>query len=380
MVKSVKNLPFSIAQKISEEDSIVWLKKSNKYLVLNTNTLELIKKKSSLSSKDFLTLITESLHVDVSIANKINKDISELLLEAKEFELKQNIKYPNPIKPCQLINYYSFNNTIIKVGFDSEKTKSLIHQKYRHLAINHVNSYDVEYAIFNSGDTLFIYKNNQIVGSWDSTQLHEFQGKFSMELICSFYNKTEHDWMGVFHASTISKNNRSIMFTGDSGNGKSTLVSILMANGYNVIADDFTPVLRTDFKTYCFPSAISIKEKSYNLIEQLYPELKSFNEYYINELKGNVKYLPPISKETSANCSSVIWVKYTEGKESSMKKVSIQDALKKILPDAWISNKEVNANAFLKWIEKTTFYELNYSDNNKLIDIINSCFLDLKKE
>ena len=380
MVKSVKDLPFSMAQKISEEDSIVWLKKSNKYLVLNTNTLELIKKKSSLSSKDFLTLITESLNVDVSIAKKINKDISELLLESEELELKQNIKLSDPIKPCQLINYYSFNNTIIKVGFDSEETKSLIHQKYRHLAINHVNSYDVEYAIFNSGDTLFIYKNNQIVGSWDSTQLHEFQGKFSMELICSFYNKTEHDWMGVFHASTISKNNRSIMFTGDSGNGKSTLVSILMANGYNVIADDFSPVLRTDFKTYCFPSAISIKEKSYNLIEQLYPELKSFNEYYINELKGNVKYLPPISKETSANCSSVIWVKYAEGIESSMKKVSIQDALKKILPDAWISNKEVNAKAFLKWIEKTAFYELNYSDNNKLIDIINSCFLDLKKD
>ena len=380
MVKSVKDLPFSMAQKISEEDSIVWLKKSNKYLVLNTNTLELIKKKSSLSSKDFLTLITESLHVDVSIAKKINKDISELLLESKELELKQNIKLSDPIKPCQLINYYSFNNTIIKVGFDSEETKSLIHQKYRHLAINHVNSYDVEYAIFNSGDTLFIYKNNQIVGSWDSTQLHEFQGKFSMELICSFYNKTEHDWMGVFHASTISKNNRSIMFTGDSGNGKSTLVSILMANGYNVIADDFSPVLRTDFKTYCFPSAISIKEKSFNLIEQLYPNFINYNEYYINELKGNVKYLPPISKETSANCSSVIWVKYAEGTESSMKKVSIQDALKKILPDAWISNKEVNAKAFLKWIEKTAFYELNYSDNNKLIDIINSCFLDLKKE
>ena len=369
-----------MAQKISEEDSIVWLKKSNKYLVLNTNTLELIKKKSSLSSKDFLTLITESLHVDVSIAKKINKDISELLLETKKVEIKTSIKHPDPIKPCQLINYYSFNNTIIKVGFDSEETKSLIHQKYRHLVVDHVNSYDVEFSIFNSDHSLFIYKNNQIVGSWDSTQMHEFQGKFSMELMCSFYNKTEHDWMGVFHASTISKNNRSIMFTGDSGNGKSTLVSILMANGYNVIADDFSPVLRTDFKTYCFPSAISIKEKSYNLIEQLYPELKSFNEYYINELKGNVKYLPPISKETSANCSSVIWVKYTEGTESSMKKVSIQDALKKILPDAWISNKEVNANAFLKWIEKTTFYELNYSDNNQLIDIINSCFLDLKKE
>ena len=101
---------------------------------------------------------------------------------------------------------------------------------------------------FYSDHKLFILKNNQVIGAWESSRLHEFQGKFSMELMCSFYNKTEHDWMGVFHASTISKNNRSIMFTGNSGNGKSTLVSILMANGFNVIADDFSPILRKDFK------------------------------------------------------------------------------------------------------------------------------------
>jgi len=46
MVKSLKNLPFSIAQKISEEDSIVWLKESNKYIVLDSTILELIKKRS----------------------------------------------------------------------------------------------------------------------------------------------------------------------------------------------------------------------------------------------------------------------------------------------------------------------------------------------
>jgi len=180
--------------------------------------------------------------------------------------------------------------------------------------------------------------------------------------------------MGVFHASTISKNDHSIMFTGDSGNGKSTLVSILMANGFNVITDDFSTTLRSDLKTYCFPAAISIKEKSFNFIEQLYPDIINSKEYYISELKGNVKYLPPISEETSANCSSVVWVKYSEGSENSMKKVSIRDALQKFLPDTWISNKEVNAKAFLKWIKKTTFYELNYSDNNKLIAIINSYF------
>ena len=374
MVKSVKDLPFSITQKISKEDSIVWLKASNRYLVLNSNILELIKNKSSLSSKDFLGHITKSLNVDVRKAKKINQDISELLLEAKEEELKLDIKHPESIKSCKLTEYYLFNNIIIKVCFDSKETKSLIHPKYSHLVINNVKVYDFEYSIFNSNHKLFILKNNQVIGAWESSRLHEFQGKFSMELMCSFYNKTEHDWMGVFHASTISKNNRSIMFTGNSGNGKSTLVSILMANGFNVIADDFSPILREDFKTYCFPSAISIKEKSFDLIEQLYPELKNSNEYYINRIKGNIKYLPPISTETSSNCSIVVWVKYSEKAENSMKKISTQEALKKFLPDAWVSNKEVNAKAFLRWINKITFYDLNYSDNDKLISMINSCF------
>lgn len=379
MVKSVKDFPFSIAQKISEEDSIVWLKETNKYIILNSAILALIKKKSALSSKDFIALIIESFQVNSIEAIRINKNISELLLETKEVDLKKDTKHPDIVKSCELIQYYSFNDIIIKVCFDTEETKSLIHQKYSHLVVENKNICNVEFKIFNSNNTLFILKNNQVVGSWDRDQLHEFQGKFSMELICSFYNKTEHDWMGVFHASTISKNNHSVMFTGDSGNGKSTLVTLLMANGYNVIADDFSPVLRSDLKTYCFPSAISVKEKSFDLIEQLHPKLKSSNEYYINELKGHVKYLPPISKETSANCSGVVWVQYSEVAENSMKKISTQEALKKILPDAWVSKKEVNAKAFLKWIKKTAFYELNYSDNDKLISIINNYFSNLKK-
>ena len=373
MVKSVKDFPFSIAQKISEEDSIVWLKETNKYIILNSAILALIKKKSALSSKDFIALIIESFQVNSIEAIRINKNISELLLETKEVDLKKDTKHPDIVKSCELIQYYSFNDIIIKVCFDTEETKSLIHQKYSHLVVENKNICNVEFKIFNSNNTLFILKNNQVIGSWVSNQSHEFQGKFSMELICSFYNKTEHDWMGVFHASTISKNNRSIMFTGNSGNGKSTLVSILMANGFNVIADDFSPILREDFKTYCFPSAISIKEKSFDLIEQLYPELKNSNEYYIDRIKGNIKYLPPISTETSSNCSIVVWVKYSEKAENSMKKISTQEALKKFLPDAWVSNKEVNAKAFLRWINKITFYDLNYSDNDKLISMINSC-------
>ena len=92
MVKSVKDQPFSLIQKISQKDSIVWSKETNKYLVLNSKLLALIKKQSSLTFKEFLTLITESFNVSFNEAKEINEDISTLLQETREVELKKSIE------------------------------------------------------------------------------------------------------------------------------------------------------------------------------------------------------------------------------------------------------------------------------------------------
>ena len=119
MLKSIKDSPFSLAQKISNKECIVWLKRSNKYIVLDSKILELIKNKSSLSSKDFLVEITKSLNVSSGIAKKIDKDIVDLLIETKEIELKPFKKYTSKVKDCKLIQYYSFNDIILKICFDT---------------------------------------------------------------------------------------------------------------------------------------------------------------------------------------------------------------------------------------------------------------------
>ena len=49
-----------------------------------------------------------------------------------------------------------------------------------------------------------------------------------------------------------------------------------------LLAFDFSPILREDLKTYSFPTGISIKEKSYTIIEGLYPEFTKLKEYYID--------------------------------------------------------------------------------------------------
>ena len=377
MIKNIESLPSYLFVKISKANYLVWLKNSNRYLVLDSKIFKLLDLMPQLSQADFLAYISKYLKVNSIIAKKIYTDISELLLDSVVIPTKKQYIKSLKLNHFDIVNFYSFNNITIKVSYDSKDTKCLIHPKYNHLELlNNNDNFQVQYSIFQKENKIFIYKDDHLVGSWNEYEMHEFQGKFSMEFLCSSYNKTEHDWMGVFHASTISKDNQSIMFTGDSGNGKSTLVSILMANGYNIIADDFTPILRSDMKTYCFPTAISIKEKSFDMIESMYPEIAEFKEYYINELKGNVKYLPPITNKINATCNSVVWVKYGKEMDNKLEKISTENALQKFLPDAWISNNDINAKAFMKWVSNTNFYELKYSNNKKLISLVDSLFLD----
>jgi len=376
MLYNIKKLPFSLIEEVSNDTYLAWLRESNKYIVLDSNILNLIVKKKELSNSDFLYEIMNVLKVDSISAEKINNDISDLFIDFNSVESDIPSLPLYPLISCEIDHFYSFNNVIIKVSFGCLDSKFLIHQKYQHLEVFNDNKYNVHYNVFIKDKKAFIFNDKQLVGSWHENEMHEFQGKFSIEFLCSLYNRNEHDWMGVFHASTISKDNQSIMFTGDSGNGKSTLVSILMANGYNIIADDFTPILRSDMKTYCFPTAISIKEKSFDMIESMYPVIAEFKEYYINELKGNVKYLPPITNKMNATCNSVVWVKYGKELDNKLEKISTENALQKFLPDAWISKNDINAKAFMKWVSNTNFYELKYSNNKKLISLVDSLFLD----
>jgi serine kinase of HPr protein (carbohydrate metabolism regulator) len=48
--------------------------------------------------------------------------------------------------------------------------------------------------------------------------------------------------MGIFHASAVSNGEKSILLLDDSGNGKSTSLGLLQANGFTCLADDFIPI------------------------------------------------------------------------------------------------------------------------------------------
>ena len=108
------------------------------------------------------------------------------------------------------------------------------------------------------------------IGHWNKRDTHLFEGKLSMQLLIDIYKKPETDWMGVFHASAISNGKESILLLGDSGNGKSTSLALLIANGFNCLADDFVPIDKNK-NIYTYPAAISVKKNSVPTLIPFYP-------------------------------------------------------------------------------------------------------------
>ena len=357
-----------ISDQIDQDTNIIWFENSNNYIVVNDVINNLILNKLSPS---IYPLNTESINIlnDQSVKEEINTLISDCnktsdKKEIEEVDLK-NFNSEQYTKIC-------FNNKVVKIEYENKNLKELIDPKFSHLNSNEKE--EITYRVCKIDKKIVLFKEDKFIGSWNADEMHEFQGKVSMELTSIFHSKDESEWTCVFHGSTLSKKEKSIMLTGDSGSGKSSLSTILMDNNFSLVADDFSP-MSISGNHYNFPSAISIKEGFYKSETELYKiNFESLKEYFISEIKGNVKYLPPDDKNEmvlNTRCDKVFSVKFGKNLSNEIKEVNKGIALNKILPDAWISNNMEHAKNFINWVRETTFYDLTYNDNEEIVKMIN---------
>ena len=360
-----------ISETIDLNTHIMWFEKSNKYIVVNDLLNNLILNR--IDSDKF------PINASLLKQNKINseklKPISDNIKNLLE-ECNQDYDKINPKQSLSIADEYihqskfKFNKRVVKIEYSDERLKSLIERKFDHLKCNEKE--EITYKVVKKNKKINLFKNDKFLGSWGSEKMHEFQGKVSMELTSFFHGMSDSDWTAVFHGSTLFRLNNCLMLTGDSGSGKSSLSAILMANDFALIADDFSPMDDKGIH-YNFPSAISIKEGFYSVAKKLYKSFSELNEYYINDIKGNVKYLAdktdkPILK---SNCNTILNVKFGAGLKNEIKSINKGKALEKILPDAWISKDIKDALAFITWVKSSMFYDLTYNDNDEAIKMIN---------
>ena len=262
--------------KTIEDKRYLWLEGTNQYVVLEHEAYSVVEKLiNGELAKTIAIHLETTLSVPFEAALKFVKELEERVLNSsitvQEKSIIELSKVTIPDK-FKVITTYRVNNTLIKVSYKGDLEASYIHPKFAHLETETADK-EIDFKVFTANDKIYLAINNKVKYGWSKEEIHYFQGKFSMEFIQAMYHKEECEWMGVFHASAVSNQQKAVLFLGDSGNGKSTSLALLQKHGFQCLADDFVPVAATNKEVYHFPAAISVKNSSLQTLAPLYPLL-----------------------------------------------------------------------------------------------------------
>ncbi|MFV0249355.1 MAG: hypothetical protein ACK5H1_10425 [Tenacibaculum sp.] len=366
-----------ILTKQIERKTIVWLCKSNQYLLVENLLASILEQLAKgVLKEDIKAFLIDRFDVESFEAEKFIRDAEKLLKKPEQKNIqKPFLEIPNLFTYKK---FYSIYSSVFCVEYFSEYELLLIHPKFAHLEVFEQSRLNYRYAVFCEKNKIYFYANKQFVGSWNKTESHYFQGKFYMKLIEHIYGYKEENWMGIFHASALSNGKYVILFLGDSGSGKSTALALLQTRGFDCLADDFVPVLAHNQNVYSFPSAISVKKNSIPVLLPFYAELKSAAEYHLKKQQKTVRYLPPknANRPLHLPCKKLVFIKYKLEIGIDLRQISKIDAFQKLVPDSWLSPKAKSASVFLNWFKNLTCYQLLYSDNKKMIKTVEQLFLN----
>lgn len=361
-----------------ENKTIVWFKCSNSYLIVEPEIANILSKiDTRVSFVDLEVWCAKKFKYPKEIITDFITDIHKIYNEHNGNSFKSKIVETDYEIPTLFFSekYYVINNSVFKIQYQTAYHESKIHPTFAHLESIKSSNYYFNYTVFDNNHSILFLKNNNFIGQWNKNESHVFEGKLSMQILIDMYKKPETDWMGVFHASAISNGKESMLFLGDSGNGKSTSLALLSANGFTCIADDFAPVDKNK-NIYTYPAAISIKMKSLAALLPFYPELENSTEYHLKKLNKTVRYLTPqkIDYRQKLKCKALVFIKYNPYIELDICPISQIDAFQQLVPDSWISPLEENVSIFLDWFLELPCYQLAYSNNNKMFDTVSKIF------
>ncbi len=354
------------------DNYILWFKNSNQYIVVDQALLELVQLYLDVKNSSKFEVSLLQLEFDSKTIQSIEEDISLFLDSCNAIQNKQQIPdiefNPNYRK---FVTYYKIDKMLIEVNYQSEDIKNLIHPQLTHLSSSEKTmEVDHIFDVCSEEDELRLFKNETFIGSYPITDYHLLQGKFAMLLLCALTETVEEDWIGTFHASTVEKNNQAVMVIGDSGKGKSTFTALLLANGFNVMADDITSIRAKDCKVYKYPGGISIKAGAFSLLESIISDFEKLPSFYINPYKGYVKYVPSKSVNDfnkGVACNTMVCINYNENEQTTLESMPINEALEILIPESWLSPLQEHAELFLNWIKDVRVYKLTYSNHEDAI-------------
>jgi hypothetical protein len=354
---------------------LLWFLQSNTYSCVDEIFFKHLKSFFFAKSKvDFCHYLIHSFKLSTEVADWQYQRIQEYLESCNRVIASDN---PIPLKESKEIKlkfskYYLLRNSIVQLGFSDAELMKLIHPSISHLETFEQTTANSKADITLINDFIRFAQDGGPVTHYELNNLHKLQGKVSMYLMNTFHGMKEIDWLGLFHASAVAKNERALLLFGASGSGKSTLTGLLAAHGFELLADDLVPMLAKDQKLYQNPAAVNIKEASYEILEAYWPHSSAYTERIHTKGKGASRYIPMHTHLESKGyaCQQLIKVRYQKDSPARLDPMDFKEGLETLIPEAWLHPDASNAQAFMQWLGTVRFFELTYSDFKEALPLL----------
>jgi hypothetical protein len=358
----------------------VWIQEINRYVQLKEpafHVFELWTK--GISRQEIILKCCNRYSISEDESKQFVEEITGLI-ESLCDSSRVNPKTPHTVSKLVEANnylsehYYQIGNQCFRFVYRNQYLEELFHPLFIHQEITELKSGYVHFEIFSNGEQDAFVVNDSPAQYFRVDDIDAFQGAVLMEILNIIHGMQINDWMAVFHASAVTDGQSAILFTAPSGSGKSSIALLMMADGYDMLSDDFVAMSLQKTEIYHLPSGISVKSGSVKFMGKHLPQ-KEFHP--ISEGHEFEHYLPPLSKQgllASVPIIAIVFVNYNPEVEFNLKKESNLRVMDQLIKQSWIATTPEAAECFLGWYFKLPVYSLQYSDNRKVVEEMKKLF------
>lgn len=354
--------------------AILWFESTNNYVCIShvmADALECFSNAVNLA--DFEHRLQE--HQDLKhLAVDTLQSYLETFLELNHQPSDADTAEPIPALEawrCTNSSGYVINGCAITLNFDDAAQRDLVHFELAPFEVNGGIKSPIKFWLYNNNGYLSLYRGETLLTRVVAKDYHYIQGKFKMAVLCALHNNEEADWIATLHASTVALNGTATLLIGNSGSGKTTLTGFLMNDGFDVVADDITPIKATDQMVYSYPGALSVKQGAVAVLSPFFKSLNAIPPVIHHAQKGPIRYLPLNFKGLQGyKAQQMVLVAYQAKAKTALRPLSVVKALEILIPQSWLSPKAAHAQSFMQWLDTLEFYTLTYSNTKEALQIL----------
>jgi HprK-related kinase A len=185
----------------------------------------------------------------------------------------------------------------------------------------------------------------------------------------------------LLHASTVERDGKALLMTGESGAGKSTLAALLGERGWRLMGDEFALLEPATGLVYAFPRAISLKNEAIDVMASEVTRDR-FGPLLSGTPKGTIRHLRPNARAISAMDEPalpalLLFPRF--GFSQALRGVGSAEVFVRLTQAStnYVAMGESGFNALINLVEDIPACAIDYPDTDSAITLVEQLWAEL---